>query len=64
MDQKLTQILLIEDDAEYAQLIHALLFRVKDTPFNLEHISRLSIGLERLAEGDVDVMGVILVLGR
>jgi PAS domain S-box-containing protein len=51
-----TKILLIEDDAEYAQLVQTLLSMAWDASFDLEHTNQLSTGLEKLSEKDIDVV--------
>ncbi len=54
-------VLLIEDNEDDAFLIGEILAEVKGTTFDLECADRLSVGLERLAEGGIDV--VLLDLG-
>jgi PAS domain S-box-containing protein len=50
------KILLIEDNPGDARLIKELLTAKGSAPFILEHADRLSIGLNRLAQGDIDVI--------
>lgn len=56
MNEIPTKILLIEDDAEYAQLVQTLLTMTPDASFDLEHTNQLSTGLEKLSQRDVDVV--------
>ncbi len=57
------KVLLIEDDSEHAYLSQEMLATAwHDTPFDLEHADRLSIGLERLASGGIDVILLDLLL--
>lgn len=58
---KAVHVLLIEDNPDDADLIRELLSSSLRTRFNLETIPRLSIGLERLAQGGIDA--VLLDLG-
>jgi DNA-binding response OmpR family regulator len=53
--------LLIEDNPGDARLIREMLAEARGVSFDLEQADRLSAGLERLAEGDFDV--VLLDLG-
>jgi two-component system cell cycle sensor histidine kinase/response regulator CckA len=55
------RVLLIEDNPGDARLIREMLVEAKAARFDLECADRLSSGLERLAEGDIDV--VLLDLG-
>ena len=61
MNDKSTKALLIEDNEDDALIIQEMLSRVKGDGFDLEWANRLSTGLERLAEGGIDV--VLLDLG-
>ncbi len=56
------KILLIEDDAEYASLVQALLRLMWDTPSVLEHADSLSRGLELLVRDDFDIVLLDLTL--
>lgn len=49
-------VLLIEDDRAHARLIQETLVEVKDPPCELEHVERLSLGLQSLAGGGIDVV--------
>ena len=53
--------LLVEDNPEDVRLIREMLAEGGDASFHLEHVDRLSAGLECVAEGGVDV--VLLDLG-
>ena len=55
------KILLIEDNPGDARLIRELLVEEKGGAFHLECVDRLSVGIERLTSGKVDV--VLLDLG-
>ncbi|MGA9351794.1 MAG: response regulator [Anaerolineae bacterium] len=55
------RVLLIEDNEDDALIIREMLVKAKGAPFDLEWADRLSTGLERLAEGGIDV--VLLDLG-
>jgi len=48
--------LLIEDDAKAAKRLMALLEKPSDPPFAIEHVSTFEAGIERLAQGHVDVV--------
>jgi DNA-binding response OmpR family regulator len=61
MGNKPTRVLLIEDNPGDARLIRETLREATGTPFELECTERLSLGLERLTEGGIDV--VLLDLG-
>lgn len=61
MGNKPTRVLLIEDNPGDARLIREMLRDASGTPFELECTERLSLGLERLTEGGIDV--VLLDLG-
>ncbi len=50
------KILLIEDNPADARLLREMLVEIKDAPFELEWVDRLSAGLERLTKGDVDAI--------
>lgn len=49
-------VLLVEDNAEDARLVREMLSEPADTAVRLEHVDRLSAGLDRLAAGGVDVL--------
>jgi len=55
-------VLVIEDNAEYAELIRQVLVRGKDPLFSIHHADRLSTGLSSLASGDVDAVLLDLTL--
>jgi DNA-binding response OmpR family regulator len=55
-------VLLIEDNPGDARLIREMLAEVKTVAFDLEWADRLSTGLERLAEGGIDVVLLDLAL--
>jgi len=50
------KVLLIEDNPGYAHLLREMLAEAKTSPFEMECADHLSIGLERLADGDIDVV--------
>jgi PAS domain S-box-containing protein len=56
MSDKPINILLIEDNASDAWLIHEMLSEIKGSLFELECVDRLSAGLERLVAGGIDVV--------
>jgi signal transduction histidine kinase len=56
MDSKTIKGLLIEDNPGDARLIQEMLAEARLIPFDLECANRLTTGLERLAEGDMDVL--------
>ena len=57
-----TSLLLIEDNQGYALLVGEHLEQVKPGTFDLQHVSRLSAGLERLVRGGIDVVLLDLTL--
>jgi signal transduction histidine kinase/DNA-binding NarL/FixJ family response regulator len=61
MDDNTIRVLLIEDNLGDVRLIREMLAEARDALFDLECVDRLSTGLGRLDEGDVDV--VLLDLG-
>ncbi len=61
MSDSAIRILLIEDNPGDARLIRAYLGEQSDVSVRLEHVDTLSTGLERLENGDIDV--VLLDLG-
>ena len=56
MNDKAIQILSIEDDCEYAYLLHEMLAAAWDAPFDLEHADRLSTGREWLTREKFDLV--------
>ncbi len=54
--KKPIKVLLIEDNPLYVRLIQEMLESARHTRFNLEETYRLSTGLARLLEGDIDVV--------
>jgi len=61
MNDKAIKVLLIEDNPGDVCLIREMLAEVRGVRFDLECADRLSTGLERLAEGGIDV--ILLDLG-
>ena len=55
-DMKQIRILLIEDNPGDVRSMQELLAGVKDVPFKVEYANRLSMGLQRLADGNIDVL--------
>jgi anti-anti-sigma factor len=62
MSTKEIKVLLIEDDRKDARLIQTMLGDAADIAFDVEVFGRLSTGLERLAEGDIDLVLLDLTL--
>jgi PAS domain-containing protein len=58
---EIVRVLLIEDNEDDALIIRETLAKTKGTPFDVDWADRLSMGLERLTEGGIDV--VLLDLG-
>lgn len=56
MDDSAVTVLLIEDDANDARLIRRALNETQAPFFQLEHVSRLSAGVERIPRGGIDVV--------
>jgi signal transduction histidine kinase len=56
MDEQLINVLLIEDNPGDARLIRELLSEAMDSGFNLEVADQLGEGLNRLAQGGIDVV--------
>ncbi|MFL7790842.1 MAG: PAS domain S-box protein [Anaerolineae bacterium] len=50
------KILLIEDSPGDARLLREMLVEISDTAFDLEWVDRLSTGLERLTQKDIDAV--------
>ena len=61
MDAKIINVLIIEDDLDYYQLIKDILSESEQPSFLIEHREKLSKGLERLMQGNIDI--VLLDLG-
>lgn len=62
MQENQFRVLLIEDNPVHVQLIKTLLGEAHTPAFELEIADRLSAGIARLAEGDVDVVLLDLLL--
>jgi two-component system phosphate regulon sensor histidine kinase PhoR len=56
MDTIPLKILLIEDSPGDARLLREMLVEIRDAAFELEWVDRLSAGLERLAQKDIDAI--------
>lgn len=56
MERETIRLLLIEDDPDDAQLVQRLLSRAGTISFEITHVSRLSEGLDRLAEASFAVI--------
>lgn len=50
------KVLLVEANPADARSIQEALQEVRDVPFKVEYANRLSMGLQRLADGDIDVL--------
>jgi len=61
MDNRPIHILLIEDNRGYATVVHEMLARVMDIPYQFKHAERLTTGLKHLEKNETDV--VLLDLG-
>jgi len=61
MDVKLIKVLIIEDDLDYYQLVKDILSESENPTFLIEHREKLSQGLERLVQGNIDI--ILLDLG-
>jgi PAS domain S-box-containing protein/putative nucleotidyltransferase with HDIG domain len=61
MDNRLINILLIEDNRGYATVVQEMLARVMDIPYQFKYAERLSTGLKYLEKNGTDV--VLLDLG-
>ena len=55
-DSPRRSVLLIEDNPAHARLMREMVLEAGAGAFELEHVARLSAGLERLAQGGVDVV--------
>ncbi len=62
MDDTKIQVLLIEDNPDDARLVETYLRRSDWVQFDLERVDRLGRGLQRLEQGDVDVVLLDLTL--
>jgi signal transduction histidine kinase len=56
------RLLLVEDNPDDVRLIREMLSAATDVSFVLEHADRLSTGLEHLAEGNIDLILLELLL--
>ena len=56
MDDRPIQVLLIEDNPGDARLIGEMLSEARDASFDVEYFKQLSVGLERLSSGGIDVI--------
>ena len=56
MDDRPIQVLLIEDNTGDARLIGEMLSEARDASFDVEYFKQLSVGLERLSSGGIDVI--------
>ncbi|MBI5685808.1 MAG: SpoIIE family protein phosphatase [Verrucomicrobia bacterium] len=62
MSESCVKVLLIEDNPDDVQMVRLMLQQARGFSFELECADRLSKGLERLAEGNFDVVVLDLVL--
>jgi two-component system, cell cycle sensor histidine kinase and response regulator CckA len=56
VDKSPIRVLLVEDNPGDARLIQEMLFEVKNTSFKLEWVDRLFKALDRLPQGNIDVV--------
>lgn len=56
MTDKVTRVLLVEDNAGDARLVKEMLAEAKDSSFEVEWVDRLSGGLECLTKGGIDLV--------
>lgn len=56
MPDRSLKILLIEDNPGDVLLIREMLSEIHETTYELENTNRLSLGLDRLAKGDIDIV--------
>lgn len=56
------RVLLVEDNLQHARLVQAFLSKFETPSYDLVHADRLSTGLERLRESDVDIIVLDLTL--
>lgn len=61
-DKNITRVLLIEDNPGDARLIREMVRDMPDSGIVVEHVNRLALGLERLAEGGIDLVLLDLTL--
>ncbi|MFH1625770.1 MAG: hypothetical protein ABID54_11545, partial [Pseudomonadota bacterium] len=61
MGSKSIKVLLIEDDLSYVKVVQRMLSKIGGASFDMEHAITLSDGLNRMAEGGIDL--VLLDLG-
>jgi len=61
-EEKPVKILLIEDNPDHVLLIRDMLIEAENAPFDLEQVDLLSKGLTRLAQGNIDVVLLDLLL--
>ena len=61
MNPEIIKILLVEDNPEYAHLIREMITAVGPEQFEIDWVTRLADGLERLGRGEADI--VLLDLG-
>ena len=62
MEKKAFKVLVIEDDPNYFTLVHERLSQNRNPSFELIRSKHMQSGLERLGEGDVDVVLLDLML--
>ncbi len=62
MENKTVKVLLVEDDLNYAQLVQRILSKAQDAIFDVEWTDCLANALDRLTQGDIDVVLLDLTL--
>ena len=62
MEKKVFKVLVIEDDPNYFTLVHERLSQNRNPSFELIRSKHMQSGLERLGEGDIDVVLLDLML--
>ncbi|MBI4115894.1 MAG: response regulator [Candidatus Omnitrophica bacterium] len=64
MENNPVKVLLLEDNPRDAQLVREALARTRDSSFSLEQTDRLSVAIQRLTSGGIDVVLTDLALAN